>query len=358
MVSGLAKAPIILEIHPFQPNPDDRLSRQFLDDRGVPKEVLLPPYCLPNIEKTSVEFEAYVNENAFDGLLEAVKEEHGIIRRTFEMIVSYYNGLPDIVTVKRKHGEEQHMNEHKELLLKSVRLWFAIRHGIGTSKVDGNRPKGLEPIYTQGSPFAGEVPAMPRMIVAQFDSIRHERIYKMEAWFTGYLVTFLLLDLIGSASRDRQHYAYHNSGGKRPETRYGAGELAKFVEDLHWAGSVMLMYWHYFKRVDLLDMQQWRSPKAKALKWLKPEELDFVKQTVLELRPQLATIPITPKDGCWESSMFWVSQMFRSTSSSDYKWAPPEIFAREKPSVGRESDFSCCGRKPKFGKEGRVDPTC
>jgi hypothetical protein len=75
---------------------------------------------------------------------------------------------------------------------------------------------------------------MPRMIVAQFDSIRHERIYKvlfprvlkllekvltsknMEAWLTGYLVTFLLLELIGSASKDRERWAYHNSGGKRP----------------------------------------------------------------------------------------------------------------------------------------------
>jgi hypothetical protein len=56
--------------------------------------------------------------------------------------------------------------------------------------------------------------------------------------------------------------------------------------------------------------------------------------------------------------MFWVSQMFRSTSSSDYKWAPPEIFAREKPSVGRDAEFSCCGRKPKLGKEGRVNLAC
>jgi hypothetical protein len=29
--------------------------------------------------------------------------------------------------VKRKHGQEQQPNEHKELLLKAVRLWFTIR---------------------------------------------------------------------------------------------------------------------------------------------------------------------------------------------------------------------------------------
>lgn len=90
----------------------------------------------------------------------------------------------------------------------------------------------MEPIHESGYPDPGEVPNTPRMIVAQFDSIRHERIYKilspqvlkafdsvltsknMEVWFTAYLVAFLLLDLVSSASRDRLRWANSNSEGK------------------------------------------------------------------------------------------------------------------------------------------------
>jgi hypothetical protein len=42
-----------------------------------------------------------------------------------------------------------------------------------------------------------------------------------------------------------------------------------------------------------MDMQKWKSPGAKALKWLKPEEVDFVKQTVLELRLKRRSLPLS-----------------------------------------------------------------
>src|SRR4051812_17982923 len=74
--------------------------------------------------------------------------------------------------------------------------------------------------------------SVPRMVVAQFDSIRHERIYKeycpkvlktyeahltsgnKETWFTLYLVTFLFLTLVGSASRDRLRHARQVAGSE------------------------------------------------------------------------------------------------------------------------------------------------
>ena len=71
------------------------------------------------------------------------------------------------------------------------------------------------------------------MIVAQFDSIRHERIYKKlapevlrtidtflascnkEAWFTVFLATFLLLHQAARTSQDRHRHTQQNSGGKQ-----------------------------------------------------------------------------------------------------------------------------------------------
>lgn len=147
------------------------------------------------------------------------------------------------------------------LLREAVRLWFAIRsyhpalevgneklltfilgHGIGTSTIGGNRPRGMEPIHDPDNPFdGGMVPDMPRMIVAQFDSIRYGQIRRavprflkllesiltsknFKPWFTVYLVIFLLLDLVSSASRDRRRHAVDNSELK-PMVRLVAIEL-------------------------------------------------------------------------------------------------------------------------------------
>jgi hypothetical protein len=67
------------------------------------------------------------------------------------------------------------------------------------------------------------------MIVAQFDSIRHERVYKKlgpevlrtvatfltscnkEAWFTVFMATFLLLHEVAITSKDRLRHARQNS---------------------------------------------------------------------------------------------------------------------------------------------------
>jgi hypothetical protein len=72
------------------------------------------------------------------------------------------------------------------------------------------------------------------MVVAQFDSIRCERIYKKlvpevlrsldafltsnnkDAWFTVFLATFLLLHQVAWTSRDRRRYTAQNWVGKRP----------------------------------------------------------------------------------------------------------------------------------------------
>lgn len=88
----------------------------------------------------------------------------------------------------------------------------------------------MHPVYKDDYPLYGRVD-VPRMIVAQFDSIRHERIYKnlaprvlklyeklitssdMQSWFVIYLVTFLFLHQVSCISFDRYRRVRDNSGG-------------------------------------------------------------------------------------------------------------------------------------------------
>lgn len=90
----------------------------------------------------------------------------------------------------------------------------------------------MDPVYKDDYPLYGRVD-VPRMIVAQFDSIRHERIYKniaprvlklyeklitssdMQNWFTIYLVTFLFLHQVSCISFDRYRRVRDNSGGRQ-----------------------------------------------------------------------------------------------------------------------------------------------
>jgi hypothetical protein len=95
-------------------------------------------------------------------------------------------------------------------------------HGTGSAWICGKEVLGMTPdpqVY------------VPRMVVAQFDSIRHEHIYKRltpqvlrtfesfltstnkEAWFTVFLATFLLLHQVAYTSRDRYRYTKENGEG-------------------------------------------------------------------------------------------------------------------------------------------------
>ena len=131
------------------------------------------------------------------------------------------------------------------------------------------------------------------------------------------------------------------------------------MEDLQNSGVVLLLYWTYFKRADLMKVD-WDNPKKSPL--VVPYQVEFMKWTVQELgktrtfaiyaihgatfrraHADLSDsttgdgIPQTPSDGCWEDSLFWISRMFLSAPSEENnEWSPPEKFERSKPSVGKE----------------------
>lgn len=138
------------------------------------------------------------------------------------------------------------------------------------------------------------------------------------------------------------------------ETRYGPVDhpTTCFVEELQNSGVVLLLYWTYFKRADLMKVD-WDNPKRSPL--VAPYQVEFMKWTVQELeksrgcnsvspsRCQTSAdsrasgdgIPQAPLDGCWENNLFWISRMFMSAPSGGNAWSPPERFDRCKPSVGR-----------------------
>jgi hypothetical protein len=145
--------------------------------------------------------------------------------------------------------------------------------------------------------------SVPRMIVAQFDIIRHEYIKELapkvlqtlqafvlscykDVWFTVFSAVFLLLHQVACTSRD-----YPLTGS----------------EDVRHGGVTPLAHWQYFKRCDFTKSSNLASS---ALMSLEQDQTKFLKRTVSCLEKKLHSIPANLSDGCWEHELFGVSKMF------------------------------------------------
>jgi len=346
--------PMALQVRRFKPRATDKTTWSYLDG-ATPRTQDNGAFCLADIEKTARDFNLYVERYALEGLRNVGNESDEIVREVFATIVAHCP--PSSIAIKSeddKGVKEAKKDPGQEQFLQSVvRLWFAIRHGTGSAWLYGNETLGLSRGSDPNDPHRGKI-LVSRMIVAQFDSIRHERIYKKlapevlrtveaflascnkEAWFTVFLATFLLLHQVARASHDRRRHATHNSEGKPLDTRYGDldNPLTSFVEEVHHSAVMLLAHWQYFKRCDLMTFNL-DNVRDSALMFLEPTQVEFLKRTVARVKERLPSIPTTPAEGCWEDELFWISKMFVSELSPQGVWMPPEIFTRSKPSVGR-----------------------
>ncbi|KAL1837019.1 hypothetical protein VTJ49DRAFT_4388 [Mycothermus thermophilus] len=351
IAQGLCHHPLRTKVRRFTPWETDVTHRRYVDS-GIPKSQDTGAFCLADVETTAKEFSDYVERYAFSGLTEAFEGSDSIVRDVFSMIARHYYSLPDddhdaTWNTRKSPGQ-------KEFLQKLVYLWFAIRLGSGSAWLDGEERLGIGPGSGDGHPLPGRV-SVPRLVVAQFDSIRCERFYKpytqdvlrrleallgshhKESWFTVFLATFLLLHLTSDSSADRHRHSKQNQEVNPRETRYGAlnHPLTAWVEEVHQSAAMLLAHWHYFKRCDLTMLDQDDVDDGKPLAFLEPYQSEFVKDMASRMKARLPFIPTTPAQGCWEHELFWVSKMFTSKPGKR-GWSAPEIFTRANPSVGRD----------------------
>lgn len=128
------------------------------------------------------------------------------------------------------------------------------------------------------------------------------------------------------------------------------------MEKVQEGGVTILTYWHYYKRVNLLEVDWSQDLRKTRLKHLSPGQVRHMEWTVKELkrtckccayffpsnwrtdRGTADEIPKTPQDGCWENRRFWLAEMFQASSPrAGYEWFPPETFSRANPSVAKEA---------------------
>ncbi|KAK0735391.1 hypothetical protein B0T21DRAFT_384256 [Apiosordaria backusii] len=348
MAQDLCKTPMRLKVRAFKAREGDKLVRHFVDKDGV----TIPAYCLIEVKSAGKTFREYLAANAVKGLEESTEESDDLIKEVFGMIANHLR--PSLVRSPSKihlfSRQDRKSFDQDGFLLRAVRLWFAIRHQTGSAWLCGEETLGMDSVELKAR-------YVPRMIVAQFDSIRYQMVFKsqapqflkeyalvlgsnnMGAWFPTFKVTFLFLHNVACICKDRYRHARENSQGRPMETRYGARDhtLTRFVEDVQRGAVAMLAYWMYFKRCDVMNFE-WdaESVSKSPLQKLEPEQLKFLKKIVERLKAKLSSIPTTPQEGCWEHELYWVSLMFVSEPLMINTWKIPVIFSTVTPSVGNE----------------------
>jgi len=108
-----------------------------------------------------------------------------------------------------------------------VRMWFALRHESSSEWLCKEGTSGWQAGKTAG-------PTVPGMIVAQLESIRHERMLKDlvpavlerlenylvsrngQTWFTVYLSCFLILHQVSYSTSSRARWARDNRSANMP----------------------------------------------------------------------------------------------------------------------------------------------
>ncbi|PNP47939.1 hypothetical protein TGAMA5MH_00991 [Trichoderma gamsii] len=255
---GISKHPIIVKVTEFRPRVGDVLARFWTvpgGEHGVRKRKDLAPFCLADIHKTAAYYKEYIENHA----VETMKRERAggeraprnMVETTYKAAIEHYEDLTSKPFLTLSEEKE------RDFLKVLFHFWFAMRHSTGSSWICGEDTLEMKPeMRDESYPLFGKV-SVPRMILAQFDSINTHLLHKYgkkvlselegfmsrgstTMWYTVYLCLFILLREASWLSEDRYRHARNNFGSS---LRYS---IPEFVEQLQDGCNNLLHHWHYY----------------------------------------------------------------------------------------------------------------
>lgn len=165
----------------------------------------------------------------------------------------------------------------------------------------GDDTLDMEPeVEDKTYPLHGKV-SLPRMLLAQFDSINYTRLLsphgknvlreleflisqnQKSLWFTLYIALFILLREASWISKDRYRHARDAYGAR---VRYS---IPDFVEELQESCNMILMHWHYYNCHPFPHPDDVEGQKDSMLSELTPDQYELVMETMhhAEVQKQL-----------------------------------------------------------------------
>jgi len=177
-----------------------------------------------------------------------------------------------------------------------IRLWFSIRHTVGSSSICSDDRLDMAPEEDANYPLGTKI-STPRMIIEQIDCVNAAVIAKLSKsvlrdledylknarpaqWFTLYLAVFILLHEVDVATEDRRRHGRANNDD--PNKWYS---LPVVVHELQKGANVLLHFWLYYRNNEdpsPMTAAEWRaSPR---LSGLTSVQFDFVRRSAAELK--------------------------------------------------------------------------
>ncbi|WKT41884.1 hypothetical protein QSH57_006690 [Fusarium oxysporum f. sp. vasinfectum] len=369
---NLCGKPLRMNVVRFRPIDGDVTARYWTDGllgKVIFKKKELANYCLENIYDTAESVRQYTIDNALPAFYHTIQEESESEAGERPIIRTYLTAMARYLDLHNEHksGGKLSKDDEKELEIfgNLFILWCAIQHTVGSLYIEGNETLGMLPETEDKSyPLYGKV-SVPRMIVAQFDTLNYNEVlerYKEKLlrdidwlfsqdknrwWFTIYLVVFILLREASRMTADRYRHARANYGSS---VRYS---IPDFVEGLHGSCNNILIHWHYY------NCDQWPTTRSSGLtngvgrndhfETLAPKDRHLVKQNLkdpevkkhllvwkkykrdngkvpkITLQHDAGSIRYAGKQDKydWDHSLYWVSQMFEK------KWYPHPTYTSE-----------------------------
>ncbi|PNP56239.1 hypothetical protein THARTR1_03764 [Trichoderma harzianum] len=363
---GICREEVQIEVVPFIPKPGDVTARFWMDgEQGVRKKKDLAHYCLADIHKTAAYFEEYIMRNAIPVMWNERAGGDDLPGDILE--ATYAHGIRRFQLLRRQPSLPGHEERELNLLGHLFILGFAMRHSTGSSWIQGKETLGMRPEKRDETYPLFKRISVPRMILAQFDSITYTRILTKHAkfvlaelealmsrtqpanFFLVYLCMFVLLREASSTSADRYRHARNNHGHS---PRYS---IPKFVESLHDSCNNLLQHWHYYNAKGWPKPSQVSDRFSTHLAHLEAPEYNIVMQALTDPavqkqldvwrrykenngqvdQPAPSNVGGRPYQGRqvfydWDHPFYWVSQLFEENwqPHATYRAEPVDPLAR------------------------------
>lgn len=305
-----------LRVRKFNPQPGDRLERSWVTKTGEKRSVEIPAYAIVDPDTIQTQYTRYIKKGLWVCCNRVLGEHKG-------SLIWWTYG----VAMNMSRGSSHLPDKEREVLSNTLTLWMTIRLTTRSFEIVGNETLGMpHDILDETNPSYGKIP-LPPVMGAQLDSvlihsIQHgirrdtlEGLHKLttenkaKAWFTTYLVTFILLHNAALVIRHDASYAKKH-GMKRKFAREDK------VQQYYKGAITLLAYFHYCNKGVFPFSEEAKEQDIRNLANLDEDCLKFVRRTRTYAISKKKEWQVLWDNNDYENDYYFISQLY------EVNWQP------------------------------------
>lgn len=298
----------------FAPLAGDALARRWKTRLGVEEKYECEPYGIASMQEAAVTLSAVVNGTLDQSICYYIDESDKLLRNTYLMAHRYS------ILAERE--------EERLLLRAALRLWNGCRMESRSERISGPEHLGMTQHFCSdiSCPNQGNI-LLPPVFSAQLEVIMTVKVLapakqevlkrlkdliqenQRKSWFAIYLCMFVLLHSCAMLT------AGDNAKARKQgvHTRFFRHSI---VQGLHNGAKILLAYFHYCNKGGHPFNIDWNNPDEMTRSEFDPEQVQFMRETVIELGKKAERFRKIRQEGIFEDDYYFLSQLY------DFDWKP------------------------------------